>query len=605
MKRRHKPMKSALGAFSLFASRRKNPTDRQPHCHHVSVANSRRPSRPTRPTRRPEGRHLYVVPDDGQAADARPADARPAAGRPATGRPEDVQPELWDGEDLRRLAQLRQLAIANGLPKEAIRLIESSVSAEQAMDRLSGAGLMPDEADSFEEMLAWFAPLLEPGCDQLDAEICGSDFVGELRRAAPPGLDVADVLRDVIRQLPAHQGPAALAMARVLAAVGPAAVREIAAETASQMAAAGRADMSWAAGLGTPKPGACFGYADVYGEQRSIVIPYSYGRKKHAIAVLIDYVLGGGIKDCYPVDFTASLRDDYRKIGAQPDLMFSDLDGAQAREILDVALAREPCPADPDQTEDVENYLDLLRARVALLPRPAPPSKASPGKTSPGKTSPGKTGSSKTSSSKASPGKTSSSKTSSSPPATRPAAAKNVHRLKVTLRGSKPPIWRRFEVPSDITVIQLGFGWEDCHLWVFETLAGRYGVADPDLEIRSAANKKLSAVADWPGDKLRYEYDFGDGWDHDIVVEAVQPAEPGAAYPRCIAGKRACPPEDCGGIWGYSELLNTLANPRHDNHAQMLWWLGISSPADFDPDRFDLDECNKYLARISKVLARP
>jgi hypothetical protein len=553
------------------------------------VSNTRRPSRPRRPaqpTLRTQGRHLYVVPNE-----AKPDEAEAAKAQQADARPADVQPELWDSQELRRLAQLRQLAIATGAPKEAIRLIESSATAEQAMDRLSCAGLMPDEADSFEGMLAWFAPLLEPGYDQLDAEICGSEFVGELRRAAPPGLDVANVLRDVIRQLPAHQGAAALAMARVLAAVGPTQVREIAAEGASQMATAGHADMPWVTGLGTPKPGACFGYADIYGEQRSIVIPYSYGRKKHAIAVLIDYVLGGGIKDCYPVDYTTSLRDDYRKIGAQPDLMFSDLDGGQARQILEAALSREPCPADPDQTEDVENYLDLLRARVELLPRPAAASKSSPSRTTLSRTSP--------------------SRTSPSPAASRPAAAKNVHRLKVTLRGSKPPIWRRFEVPSDITlarlhtVIQLGFGWEDCHLWVFETLAGRYGLSDPDLEIRGATSKKLSAVADWPGDKLRYSYDFGDGWDHDIVVEAVQPAEQGVAYPRCITGKRACPPEDSGGIWGYYELLNTLANPQHENHAQMLWWLGISSPADFDPDRFDLDGANKYLARISKVLIKP
>jgi hypothetical protein len=344
--------------------------------------------------------------------------------------------------------------------------------------------------------------------------------------------------------------------------------------------------MPWATGLGKPKPGACFGYADIYGEQRAVVVAYGYGRKKHAIAVLIDYVLGGGIKDCYPVDYTTSLRDDYRKIGAQPDVIFSELDGAQARQILQAALSREPCPADPEQVEDVENYLDLLRARVELLAL-AP---AAPGRTGQAKTS--RRGSTQ------------------SPAPKRPAAAKNVHRLKITLRGSKPPIWRRFEVPSDITlarlhaVIQLGFGWEDCHLWVFETQAGRYGVADPDLEIRSAVSKKLSAVADWPGDKLRYEYDFGDSWDHDIVVEAVQPAERDVAYPRCLAGKRACPPEDSGGTWGYSELLNTLANPRHENHTQVLWWLGISSPADFDPDRFDLDQANRFLARISKVLIK-
>jgi hypothetical protein len=479
---------------------------------------------------------------------------------------------------------LRQLAVGIGAPKEAIRLIESASTAEEAMDRLTGAGLLPGEADSFEGMLLWFAPLLEPGCDQLDAEICGGEFVGELRRAAPPDLDVADVLRDVIEQLPAHQGPAALAMARVLAAVGPVPIRPVAAATAGILVAAGDADMPWASSLGTPKPGACFGYADIYGEQRAIVVVFGYGRKKHAIAVLIDYVLGGGIKDCYPVDYTPSLRDDYRKVGAQPDVIFSELDAAQARQLLQEALARQPCPADPEQVEDVENYLDLLAARVELLSPPAAPAITTSGRGS-------------------THGKQSAAK--------RPAVVKNVHRLKVTLRGSKPPIWRRFEVPSDITlarlhtVIQLGFGWEDCHLWVFETQAGRYGTVDPDLEIRSAANKKLAAVADWPGDKLRYEYDFGDGWDHDVVVEAVQPADRGVAYPRCIAGKRACPPEDSGGIWGYNELLNTLANPGHEKHAQILWWLGIASAADFDPARFDLGEANRYLARIARTLIKP
>jgi hypothetical protein len=534
-----------------------------------TVANSRRPSRPAA---RPQGRHLYVVPDDARAVEGQSADA---------GATDDTQPELWDSREFRRLAQLREMAVRTGASKEAIRLIDSAATADDAMARLTGAGLIPDEAASFEGMLSWFAPLLEPGCDQLEAEICGSEFVGELRRAAPPDLDVADVLHDVIEQLPDHRGPAALAMSRVLAAVGPTPIRSIAAESARRIAASGQADMPWAVGIGTPKPGACFGYADLYGEQRSLVVTYSYGRKKHALAVLIDYVLGGGIRDCYPVDYTSSLRDDYRKIGAQPDLLFTDLDGAEARQILEAALSRAPCPADPEQMEDVENFLDLLAARVGLLPEPAP-----------------------------APSSVRGHKTSTSTAVRRPAAVKNVHRIKVTLRGSKPPIWRRFEVPSDITlarlhtVIQLGFGWEDCHLWVFESPAGRYGTADPDLEIRSAAAKKLSAVADWPGDKLRYEYDFGDGWQHDIIVEAVQPAEHGVAYPRCTAGKRACPPEDCGGVWGYYQLLNILANPRHQDHEQMLRWLGIGSPAEFDPAGFDLEAANQYLAGVSKTSIR-
>jgi len=533
------------------------------------VANSRRPTHPGRLTPSPQGRHLYVVRDDARAADG-------------------SQAGLFDDQELRRLAQLREMAIRTGASKEAIRLIDSASTAEEAMTRLSGAGLLPDEADSFEGMLSWFAPLLEPDCDQLEAEICGCEFVGELRRAAPPDLDVADVLRDVIEELPGHQDPAALAMSRVLAAVGPASVRPMAAAAARRIVSGGQPDMPWAADLGTPKPGACFGYADLYGEQRSIVITYSYGRKKHALAVLIDYVLGGGIKDCYPVDYTSSLRDDYRKIGGQPDLLFTDLEGGEARQILAAALSREPCPADPEQVEDLENFLDLLAARVELLPPPVA-TRIRPRTTAATPTAPA---------------------TRAATVARRTAGAKNVHRLKVTLRGSKPPIWRRFEVPSDITlarlhlVIQLGFGWENSHLYLFETPAGRYGDPDPDIDLRSAAAKKLSAVADWPGDKLRYEYDFGDGWEHDIVVEAVQPAEHGIAYPRCTAGKRACPPEDSGGIWGYSELLNILANPRHEGHEQMLQWLGISSPAEFDPAGFDLDAASKYLASIAKTLIR-
>lgn len=88
------------------------------------------------------------------------------------------------------------------------------------------------------------------------------------------------------------------------------------------------------------------------------------------------------------------------------------------------------------------------------------------------------------------------------------------------------------------------------------------------------------------------------------MSSGVQPAELGVAYPRCTAGKRAGPPEDCGGVWGYYDLLNTLANPRHENHAQTLSWLGIESAAEFDPDHFDLDAANTALARISKVLIK-
>jgi hypothetical protein len=99
-------------------------------------------------------------------------------------------------------------------------------------------------------------------------------------------------------------------------------------------------------------------------------------------------------------------------------------------------------------------------------------------------------------------------------------------------------------------------------------------------------------------------YDFGDYWEHDVLVEAVQPAQPGIAYPLCTAGRRACPPEDSGGPWGYGEMLKTLANPRHENHAEMLQWLGISAPGEFDPEQFDVTPVSRLLARKAAVLIK-
>ncbi len=522
----------------------------------------------TVPTKRPSsekpGRHLRVVPDDAQAA-------------------------LWESTELDRLARLRQLAIETGAPGEAILLIERAATADEAIGLLTAAGFMPTDAESGEGLLSWFAPLLEPGCEQLEAEICGSQFIAELRRAAPPNLDVADVLRDIITGFAEHRRPEALAMMRALSAVGPANLRVMAENAAAKMVRAGLADAPWAAGLGFPSPGRCFGYTDIYGEQRSMVITFRYGRKAHALVVLIDYLLGGGIKDCYVVDYTESLRTQYQKLGGDPDIVFSDLEAAEAQAILIQALSHEPCPVAPDQVEDVEDCLDLLRGRVALLPGAARPA-SQPGR------------------SKLAAG--------AGPTPTAPrrqASRRNIHRIKASLRGAKPPIWRRFEVPSDITlrrlhrVIQIGFEWQDYHLHVFETAAGRYGVPDPDdeLDIGSDANKKLAAVADWPGDRIRYRYDFGDNWELDIVVEAVLPAKSGVRYPRCIGGRRAAPPEDCGGIWGYADLLNILANPRHDEHPARLEWLGIDAAAQFRPEAFDPDIVNLDLTAMSRVLVKP
>lgn len=150
--------------------------------------------------------------------------------------------------------------------------------------------------------------------------------------------------------------------------------------------------------------------------------------------------------------------------------------------------------------------------------------------------------------------------------------------MKVTLRGMKPPIWRRLLLPGTLTLgnlhdaIQAAMGWRDCHLHAFEIDGRQYGdrlaVDDVADERRLTLNGLLkSGVA-----RFGYTYDFGDNWEHAVLIEKAVPAEAGKSYPACIAGKRSCPPEDCGGIWGYQELLEITADPTHPEHAERIEW---------------------------------
>jgi hypothetical protein len=174
--------------------------------------------------------------------------------------------------------------------------------------------------------------------------------------------------------------------------------------------------------------------------------------------------------------------------------------------------------------------------------------------------------------------------------------------LKLSLRGVvKPPVWRRLLVPADIRldrlhdVIQTATGWTDTHLHVFSTRSGDYGIPDPELGHRNERNARLAQFLQQPGDRIHYSYDFGDGWEHDIVLEKRLNPEPGAQMPACLAGKGVCPPEDCGGPWGYADLKQALADPRHEDHESMLEWLGLESAEGFDPAAFDLAEINEVL----------
>ncbi|HZE17358.1 MAG TPA: plasmid pRiA4b ORF-3 family protein, partial [Mycobacterium sp.] len=173
-----------------------------------------------------------------------------------------------------------------------------------------------------------------------------------------------------------------------------------------------------------------------------------------------------------------------------------------------------------------------------------------------------------------------------------------VLQLRVDLRGSKPPIWRRLQVPGDIalrelhTLLQVAFDWHSTHMYAFDTAYGRFGIPDPQLGLRSDTKVTLEQVAAGPGTKLTYTYDFGDDWEHVITVEGSVPREDASIYPRCVGGCRKAPPEDCGGIWGYQELLEILDNPAHEEHEDRLEWLGIDRPDQHDPAHFDPDEVN-------------
>ena len=181
---------------------------------------------------------------------------------------------------------------------------------------------------------------------------------------------------------------------------------------------------------------------------------------------------------------------------------------------------------------------------------------------------------------------------------------RNIYQIKISLIGAKPPIWRTVLVPSNLKlaafheVIQVAMGWTNSHLHQFIANNVFYGIPDDDfeLEMEDESKYKLSQLLKKEKESLIYEYDFGDSWEHKILLEKILPYDTKTALPVCIKGKRACPPEDCGGIWGYEELLETISNPKHPDHEDMLEWLG----GEFDPEEFDLEEINEDLAEYCR-----
>jgi hypothetical protein len=182
-------------------------------------------------------------------------------------------------------------------------------------------------------------------------------------------------------------------------------------------------------------------------------------------------------------------------------------------------------------------------------------------------------------------------------------ASPSIYTLKITMFGIEPPIWRRIQVPNSIhlcclhSAIQVVMGWTDSHLHQFQKAGKSWGVPAFDefneFNLIDESKTILANVLQAEGDSMTYQYDFGDDWQHKILLEQIVPATEVLKSPVCLGGERRCPPEDVGGIPGYEEFLEAIFDPTHEEYEQFVRWAG----GHFQ-DEFDMKAVNKKLSRM-------
>jgi len=182
--------------------------------------------------------------------------------------------------------------------------------------------------------------------------------------------------------------------------------------------------------------------------------------------------------------------------------------------------------------------------------------------------------------------------------------------IKIILDRTNPLIWRELLVARDITfyklhhTIQIAMGWTNSHLFEFKIEGYRIGEIIDNLEyqdeshIVNAKETKLIVLIDKEGEAFKYEYDFGDGWDHSVILEKYELLNSTQQLPFCISGALKCPPEDCGGITGFYDFLSIISDKRHPDHRDTKVWAG----GKFDPFEFDIAKVNKQLKNIDKYI---
>jgi hypothetical protein len=187
-----------------------------------------------------------------------------------------------------------------------------------------------------------------------------------------------------------------------------------------------------------------------------------------------------------------------------------------------------------------------------------------------------------------------------------------IARLKVALDDVEPTVMRRLEVPLSLrldrlhTVLQVAMGWTDSHLYEFQIKGIGFGIPDPEygygdgpLDARKAT--LLDVIEDTGAKSFKYLYDFGDGWEHSIKIERIEPAVPGLDYPRLLDASGACPPEDIGGPWGYQEARDALADPNHERHAEMAEWWDAER---LDPAFINIPAIEDELSKLARRWSR-
>jgi len=503
-----------------------------------------------------------------------------------------------------------------------------AVAAPDECDCPACSGADFDPQRLIDELIAGAADLVGSE-DPLDAEVVGATFMSIGAVAGEEEFEEA-LVGGFIPEFEARASSQALAVLLAIGSVAQGRAGKAASVAADRLVEAGVARPGWAAELGeTVTVGDCWRLYDSQGTASMLACSFHRAGRSHAVVMSVDHDDCGAAGDILLLDVDqlpealAMMRAGGRDSGFE--ITTEALDAAEFRwqveNALDARAVHDRDGLDEDMSdlpvdEDGPGYpalAVLLRARMTALPAPSTPA-APHGDSGEGRV--GLTALQLLAQLAAKAGSPFGARTPitigghtavAALPAKRtksdqPAPA---YRIKVGLRGAKPPIWRRLEVPADIslarlhTVIQIAFGWNNSHLHVFETPYGSFGTADADLGHRPEAPVTLEQVAPAVNSKLRYAYDFGDDWEHDILVEKVLDRDETATYPRCTGGRRAAPPEDCGGTWGYADLVETLNDPEHPEHQDRLEWLGLDHAADFDPDRFNAETVTQALSRLA------